>query len=163
MNLRGWPPCCLWKIPWLACFTGVAILFIFLDLGFEFAVLLGQIRLLFRRLLPRLLQRAFFSRNACHARKTFQQRVRLIILFVRIHRRAHDRVRAVIACFVLGLQSLDLRLRIAAGLLEIFVGVVEFVLIEIDLGLGDVDLVLQVVLLRFGGGREFPGQRVTLS
>ena len=60
---------------------------------------------------------------------------------------------------MLRLQALDLRLRIAAGLLQILGRVVQFVLIQIHLRLGDVDLVLQVVLLRLGRGRQFARQQ----
>ena len=84
--------------------------------------------------------------------------MRLIILFVRIYRRADHRVRTVLARFMLCLQSLDFRLRIAAGLLEILGGIVQFILIQIGLRLGDVDLVLQIFFLRFRRGRQLLGQ-----
>ena len=60
---------------------------------------------------------------------------------------------------MLRLQALDLRLRIAARLLQIFGCVVELVLIQIHLRLGNVDLVLQIVLLRVGRGRQFTRQQ----
>ena len=70
-----------------------------------------------------------------------------IVRFMRIHCRTYGGG-IVIAGLVFGLQAFDLRLRIAASLLQIFRSVVQLVLIEIGLGLGDVDLILQVIFLR---------------
>jgi hypothetical protein len=60
----------------------------------------------------------------------------------------------MLAGFVLGLQPLDFRLWIASSLLEILIRVVKFILIQVRLRFGDVDLVLQIVFLRFGDSRQ---------
>ena len=57
---------------------------------------------------------------------------------------------------VLLLQTLDLRLRIAARLLEVLRCVIKLILIEFELRFGDIELVLQVVLLRFRRRGEPP-------
>ena len=55
-------------------------------------------------------------------------------------------------------QALNLTLRISACALQVFVGVVEFVLIEFELSLGDFELVLNIFLGAFGSRRELVGK-----
>jgi len=55
-------------------------------------------------------------------------------------------------------EALDRALGIAAGALQIFFGVVEFVLIEFELSFGDVDLVLDVFFCTLFRGSELVGE-----
>ena len=66
----------------------------------------------------------------------------------------------MISGFVLLLQALDFRLGIAASLLQIFRGIVEFVLIELELRCGDVELILEIVLLRLRRGRNLAREQL---
>ena len=95
----------------------------------------------------------FFAEGAPRA-EYGQKRTRLIFLLVRIDCRCDLRV-AVPARFVLFLQTLDLGLRVRARLVEVFGGVVEFILIKFHLRPGNVNLVLEIFFLRFGSRGQF--------
>src|SRR5580692_4619781 len=127
---------------------GLAIFFVFLDLRGQRFVALVQTQLLGLALFLRRLQLIFFLAQRPPCSVHAQESVRWIVLFVRIYRRAEADFRAVLARFMLRLQALDFRLRIAAGLLEIFGGVLRLILIQVHLRFGNIDLVLQVVFLR---------------
>ena len=60
----------------------------------------------------------------------------------------------MISRLVIRLQALDLRFLIAARLLQVLGRVVQFVLIEFHLRFDHIDLVLQIVFLRFRSKRE---------
>jgi hypothetical protein len=60
---------------------------------------------------------------------------------------------------VLLLQRLDALLHVAAGVEQVLIGFVELVLVQIQLRLGEIELVLDRALLRFLGLRELGGKR----
>ena len=55
-------------------------------------------------------------------------------------------------------QLLDLSLGIAAGPQHVLLGVVQFILVELHLRLGDVKLVLDLILIAFRRRRKLPGE-----
>ena len=108
---------------------------------------MAQPLLLGLALVPRFLQQNRFLAQRLPRAKHRQQSMRLIIPLQRIGARAHRWFHAVFAGLMFRLQPLDLRLRIAARLLQILRRIVQLVLIQIHLRFGDVDLILQIILL----------------
>src|ERR1019366_2432973 len=100
---------------------------------------------------------AFFSQRL-PGPEYVQQCVCLIVLLVGVDGRACGGPRKLVARIMLRFEPFDLGLRIAARLLEILGCVVELILVEIHLGLGDVDLILQIVFLRLGRSGQSPRQ-----
>ena len=119
-----------------------------LGLGSQGAVLLLQALLLGCRLLLRLLEFRFLVAQCLPRTQHRQQCMRLVVTLDRI--RPHDRVRRQVSFLVVVflLQPLHFSLRVASRLLQRLRGVVPLVLIKLQLGLGHIELVLQIFLLR---------------
>ena len=71
-------------------------------------------------------------------------------------------MQGAVSGFVFGEQSPNPGLRVGAGTFEVFGGVVEFVVVEIELSFGDGELVGDVLFLRFGRGGQAMGESLDI-